>query len=342
MSVAAMNHLRWGRRSRRWLSAVLLSGVCLGAMAQEAAGAERSISEWLTRIHDASRGRSYTGTLVVTSGSSMSTSRIWHVCNGVDQMEKVETLTGSPRITIRRNNHVITFDAESRHAFKEQRDSLGLFPELLKVPNESLPRFYELQADGTQRVAGHSADVINVKAKDDLRYGYRIWAEQKTGLVVKLQTLGDEDRVLEQVAFTELKLNAPVRMDQLQAQMKATAGYQLVEPALTRTTPEEQGWRLKQEVPGFVSMSCHVRALTLGDKGSESKSPMHWVFSDGLASVSLFIEAYDSKRHQREGLGELGATHSLSRKMGDFWVTVLGEVPPLTLKRFAESLERIP
>ena len=342
MRISGLNSPELARTSRRWMSALVLSGLCLSAMAQTAANPTRSINEWLARIHEASRGRSYTGTLVVTAGSSMSTSRIWHVCNGVDQMEKVETLTGAPRTTIRRNSQVITFDTEARLAFKEQRESLGLFPELLKVPNGSLSSFYELSNTGAQRVAGHKADVLEVKAKDELRFGYRIWAEQQTGLVVKLQTIDDHDNVLEQVAFTELNLHAPVKMEQLQSQMKATAGYKVVEPALMKTSPETQGWRLKQDIPGFVSMSCHVRATPAGATAEADGGPMHWVFSDGLASVSLFIERYDPSRHTREGGAELGSTHSLSLKTGDYWVTVLGEVPPVTLKRFAASLERIP
>ena len=98
----------------------------------------RSVNEWLTRMQEASRQRAYTGTLVVSAGSVMSASRIWHVCDGVQQMERIETLTGAPRTTIRRNNEVITFVPDAKTAWIEERESLGLFPDLLRTPANAI------------------------------------------------------------------------------------------------------------------------------------------------------------------------------------------------------------
>jgi sigma-E factor negative regulatory protein RseB len=67
---------------------------------------------------------------------------------------------------------------------------------------------------------------------------------------------------------------------------------------------------------------------------------MQWIFSDGLASVSLFVEALDRQRHTQEGVLASGATHTLTQRVQDWWLTAVGEVPPQTLKAFAQSLER--
>lgn len=302
-----------------------------------AATPARSVNEWLNRIHEASRQRAYTGTLVVTAGTTMSASRIWHVCDGTEQMERIETLTGTPRTTFRHNSEVITFTPDTRTAVVERREALGLFPDLLRTPNNVIPQFYTAREVGSQRVAGHLADMVEFQPRDELRFGYRIWSERQTGLVIKLQTLGEQGAVLEQVAFSELKLEAPVTMDKLAAMMRDTRGYEVVRPTLKKTTPEAQGWRLKEAVPGFASMSCHVRETPGAAAG---KAPMQWVFSDGLASVSLFVEAYDPKRHTEEAAAATGATHSASRRVGDHWVTAVGEVPRATLKRFTAALER--
>lgn len=298
----------------------------------------RSVTEWLTRMHEASRQRAYTGTLVVSSGATMSASRVWHICDGTQQMERVETLTGAPRSTIRLNNDVITFVPEHKVAWTDKRESLGVFPELLRTPSNSIPDFYSVSEAGVERVAGHLADVVQLVPRDALRFGYRIWAEKKTGLVVKLQTLGEQGAVLEQVAFSELQLDAPVRMDKLKRLMGDTRGYQVLRQELRKTTPEAEGWRLKEPVPGFQPMSCHTRE----DHGASApgSAPMQWVFSDGLASVSLFVEPFDPQRHGSEQSMVTGATHSLTRRVGSHWLTVLGEVPTATLKRFAVALER--
>src|SRR5437868_5666401 len=110
---------------------------------------ERSVSEWLLRMHEASRTRSYAGTFVVSSSAGdMSSARIWHACDGDVQMERVEALTGPPRSTFRRNDEVVIFLPESRVARTEKRESSGLFPNLLKSSDTSIPDFYSARRVG--------------------------------------------------------------------------------------------------------------------------------------------------------------------------------------------------
>ncbi|MBQ0919856.1 MucB/RseB C-terminal domain-containing protein [Hydrogenophaga aromaticivorans] len=334
-----------GARLQPW-SGLLLVVLVLGlwqplVQAQSQGGAAvptRSVNEWLTRMQEASRQRAYTGTLVVSAGSVMSASRIWHVCDGVQQMERIETLTGAPRTTIRRNNEVITFVPDAKTAWIEERESLGLFPDLLRTPANAIPKYYEVRETGVQRVAGHLADVVEILPRDPLRFGFRIWSEQKTGLVVKLQTLGEKDVVLEQLAYSELQLDAPVRMDKLRKMMKDTRGYEVYRPVVKKTTPEAEGWQFKDVAPGFLRMSCHTRDAS--ESTEVSSVPMQCIFSDGLASVSLFVEPLDARRHGAETSAVMGATHSLGMRLGNHWLTVLGEVPPVTLQRFAQALQR--
>jgi sigma-E factor negative regulatory protein RseB len=297
-------------------------------------GVERSVGEWLLRMHEASRRRSYIGTFVVSSyAGTLSSARIWHACEGDVQMERVESLTGAPRAIFRRNDEVMTFLPESKVARSERRESVGPFPNLLAGTENSIPEYYGARALGGDRVAGHDADVVQLAPKDNLRYGYRIWSERKTGLVVKLQTLDTEGNVLEQAAFSELQLDAPVRMDRLAQMMASTDGYRVEKADVVKTTAAAEGWVLKTAVAGFKPMSCYKRPA--------SENTMQWIFSDGLASVSLFVEPYDRQRHTQEGLfAAVGATQTLTHRVQDWWVTAVGEVPPHTLKAFAQSLER--
>lgn len=330
---------RWSVATLLALAASVVSPVQAQNSSAPAATPTRSVTEWLMRMHDASRQRAYMGTLVVSAGASMSASRIWHVCDGNQQMERVDTLTGAARSTIRRNNEVITFVPESRTALVEKRDSLGLFPELLRAPGNAIPAYYGARELGVERVAGHLADVVEIVPKDALRFGYRIWSEKKSGLVVKLQTLGDQGGVLEQVAFSELQMDAPVSMDKLNRLMNDTKGYEVHRPAMRKTSLESEGWRVKDTVPGFLPMNCQTRDQPAGS-ATTGQAPMQCVFSDGLASVSLFTEPFDAQRHAAEKLVVTGATHSLTRRIGNHWLTAMGEVPASTLSRLALSLER--
>jgi sigma-E factor negative regulatory protein RseB len=299
---------------------------------------DRSVSDWLVRMHAASRRRAYVGTFVVTAGASMSSARIWHVCDGEQQMERVESLTGAQRRTFRRNDQVLTFLPESRVAISEKRDSLGLFPNLLQSNDSSIAQFYRVKVAGSERVAGFAADVVQLRPIDNLRFAYRVWTEKKTGLVVKLQTLDANDLVLEQSAFSELQLDAPVSMAKMSHMMANTEGYQVEKLEMVKATAADEGWILKNDVPGFKSMSFFKRSVGSPSDGRHEKT-LQWIFSDGLASVSLFIEAFDPRLHTQTGSAALGATYTLTRRIGAWWLTAVGEVPPQTLAIFAQGLE---
>lgn len=341
----------------RLLLALCVGGALLPALAQTPVqgvaplstpvsppAGERTVGEWLMRLHEASRQRAYLGTFVVSSASgALSSARIWHVCDGEQQMERVETLTGAPRSTFRRNDQVVTFLPDVRVVRTEKRESLGLFPDFLKSGDHAIPEFYSVRQTGSERVAGFDADIVQFVPRDALRFGYRIWSEKRTGLVIKLQTLDAAGRVLEQAAFSELQLDAPVKMGKLAQMMANTEGYRLEKAEAAKTTAAAEGWALRSAVPGFRSMSCLKRPASLGQVAAEGT--VHWIFSDGLASVSLFVEAFDRQRHTQEGLMAMGATQTLTRQVNDrvggvWWLTAVGEVPVQTLQAFAQSLER--
>ena len=120
------------------------------AHAQDAAASSRGVNEWLARMHEASRQRAYTGTLVVTAGSAMSASRIWHVCDGTQQMERIDSLTGTARTTLRKNDEVLTLVPESRVAWAEKREALRPFPDQIKTPGNAIEEHYTLRLLGVQ------------------------------------------------------------------------------------------------------------------------------------------------------------------------------------------------
>lgn len=324
-------------------SATMAAAQTAPASASAVVGDEKAVDinvgEWLKRLHDASRQRAFVGTFVVSAGSAFSSARIWHACDGIDQVERVVSLTGTPRSTFRRNDQVVTFFPESRVAVTEKRESLGLFPNILQTDANTIASFYRVKAVGRDRVAGHEADVAQLNPVDGWRYGYRVWTEKKSGLVVKLQTFNGDGRVMEQATFSELQLGTPVSMAGLTQMMSETDGYRIEKTDLVKTTAAAEGWVMKTEVPGFKSMSCLRRPDQKRVDKSQANT-IQWVFSDGLATVSIFIEDYNPQHHVQPGIWVLGATHTLKRRMAHWWLTVVGEVPPATLAAFAHGLDR--
>jgi sigma-E factor negative regulatory protein RseB len=304
-----------------------------------------SVNEWLTRMHEASmQKRSYVGTMVQSSREGMSSARIWHACDGVSQVERIEALTGVPRSSIRKNDKMLTFIPEAKLVRMEKREGMGErmgtnanFTELLKPGASNIPDFYSVKSLGQERVAGLEAEVVQLIPRDGLRYGYRLWTERKSALVLKLQTLDASGAVLEQAAFSELQLDAPVKADKLKQMMKPVEGWRVEQVDVVKTNAAAEGWQLKAAVPGFKSVNCYKRGSA---SASISDDSVQWVFSDGLATVSLFLENFDKTRHTQEGVGAAGATNSLFRRLQDHFLTAVGEVPLQTLRDFAGALER--
>ena len=332
------------RMPGKWLilSVVWCLSAVPSAVLPQPVATEVPLNAWLMRVHQAARQSVYTGTFVVSAGGNMASAKIWHVCDGSQQLERVESLSGTPRAIFRRNDQVVTFFPQSRTAIAEVRESLGLFPNLLKSSDSSIGDFYRLKALGTERIAGFDADVFHLVPNDRLRYGYRVWSEKRTGLIVQLQTLDVYGKVLEQAAFSELQFNAAVNVGKL-SKAGNTDGYRVLRPDLQKTTAEAQGWVLHKEIDGFKPMACYQRqvAHTTAGLPGNGQSTMQWMFSDGVATVSLFVEIYDQQRHGRQGVTDMGgATHTQTRRINDWWATAMGEVPPATLNAFVDALER--
>lgn len=299
----------------------------------------RSIDDWLARMHEAAKKRAYVGTFVVSSGGTMSSAKIWHVCEGSQRIERVDMLSGTPRSTFRHNDQVVTFLPDHKVVRHEKRDTLGVFPQFLQSTDGRIADFYAVRTGGVERVAGVEADIVTLQPKDALRFGYRVWTERKRGLVVKLQTLDLDGKVLEQAAFSELQLDAPLKMEKLIHMMGKVDGYRVEKPALVKTTASAEGWSVKLPVAGFKPVSCYKRPAS-GVPSAGGDEPLQWIFSDGLASVSVFVEPFDKQRHDKESTLSLGATQTLTRQLNNHWVTVMGEVPMNTLRLFASSIER--
>ena len=279
--------------------------------------------------------RNYQGTLMFSAGGVLSSTKLLHIGDGRDHYDRIETLDGQPRVQYRHNEEMLTLWPDSRLARWEQREPVAEFPAL---PASAEPRAlenYELQALEPDRVAGHAADVLMLKPRDAHRYAQRLWADHQTGLLLRNDVLGPGGEVLESSAFTDLQIGGKPSAEAVLGPMKRLAGYRVLRPRTERAQVETEGWQLVRPVPGFGLVSCTKRPLA--DAGVPV---LQSVFSDGLTHVSVFIERYDAQRHKQPLATGLGATHTLMNRHGDWWFTVVGEVPMATVQLFEAMFER--
>ncbi len=304
----------------------------------------REARAWLTRIHEAAGQRNFQGTLVVSGGGAVSSARIAHYCDGANQFERSETLDGQARNVYRHNEVVTTVWPSSRTATIEQRDALAQFPGLLQAGDDRISEFYDVRAQGHDRVAGREADVLVVKPRDAYRYGYRLWADRASGLLLRADVIGDRDEVLESSAFSDVSIGVRAQPESVLQPTKRLEGYRVLRPVLVSTRLDAEGWAMRQSAPGFREVSCVKRPMEAAGptevRSAAGHPVLQTIFSDGLTYVSVFIEPFNSQRHTRPMLAAVGLTLTLMQQQGDWWVTVVGDVPPATLRSFAKGLER--
>jgi sigma-E factor negative regulatory protein RseB len=194
---------------------------------------------------------------------------------------------------------------------------------------------------GTDRVAGIESQVIELDPKDANRFAYKLWADTKTGLLLRAQTLDPSGEVLEQMSFSQIRIGVPVDKASIASGIKNTSGWTVVRPPVEPVDMEAQGWQIASPVAGFRKIRELRRPMAAHDPANPPIPVDQMVFSDGLAAISIFVEPVE-KSTRKEGAGSSGATHVLVKRRGDFWITLLGEVPQTTLQQFAAAIEYKP
>lgn len=301
---------------------------------------------WLARMHAAASNGNYQGTMVFSAGGTMSSSRVWHYTVGDQVYEQLEALDGRQQRIARHNDTVQTVWPQSRTAVVEKRETMSVWSTTPQAVDPQALEQYELRREADARLAGRDAAVFVLDPRDTLRYAQRLWADLATGLMLRADVLGAtgagavQRPVIESTAFSEVAIGVKpqpeVVTQNLQA-LRKLEGYRVLRPQQLRTSLDAEGWTLAAPVAGFRLAGCVRRGM---DATGDDEPVLQAVFSDGLTHVSLFVEGYKPKRHRGEMLAQHGATGTLTQRRGEHWVTVVGDVPVETLKRFAAALER--
>jgi sigma-E factor negative regulatory protein RseB len=239
---------------------------------------------------------------------------------------------------LRHNDEMYTFIPERHLCVVEKRQNKDSFPALLAGSSDQVMSVYEPKLLGDDRVAGIDSQVVELDPKDAYRFAYKLWADKKTGLLLRAQTLDPSGQVLEQLSFSQISIGVPVDTTPIANGIHNIAGWTVVKPPVEPVDMEAQGWQIDPTVPGFHKIRELRRPMASADPSGPPIPVDQAVFSDGLAAISVFVEPVE-KNTRKEGAGSSGATHVLVKRQGDFWITLLGEVPQATLQQFASAIE---
>jgi sigma-E factor negative regulatory protein RseB len=319
-------------RARPWLLWAAASVTLLPA----AASADDA-RQWLARMKAAATGTNYQGTLVYSAGGEMSSSRVWHYRVGDNTFERLEAQDGRQQRIYRHNDDVRTVWPQQGTAIVERRETLAVWSTTPQAVDPRAAESYTVRREKDARVAGRDAAVLVLEPLDALRFKQRLWADQSTGLMLRADVIGPDGSLLETAAFSVIELGVRAQPDSVLQAMRRDEGLRIVRPRQRRTTLEAEGWQIARPIPGFALTGSVLRGL---DSDANDPTMLQAVFSDGLTHVSVFVERFNAERHQNEVHAKLGATNTAMRRVGEYWLTVVGDVPPAALKQFAEALER--
>ena len=316
----------------RALAFVLLA---LPAYALAQAQNTQDAAAWLKKIYHASQTLSYSGTFVYRQGDRSESSRITRLVDASGDIEKLEALDGVRREVVRNGEEVKCYLPDSKVVKVDRRSTHPTFPALLPAQSSALAEQYTVAKEETARIAGYDCQAIALKPKDEFRYGYKLWADIASGMLLKARIVNEKGEAVEEFTFTQLSIGGNIGRDKLRSAFAAESRHWRVDNAgVVPANLAKTGWTVNAGIPGFHKVIEVKRQLRQSQRVSQI------VYSDGLAAVSVFIEPLELRREPvQPGMSSMGAVNIFTRELANHVVTVVGEAPPRTVRQIADTVE---
>ncbi len=315
---------------RTWIGCFLLGFAPIG----HAGEVEKSVDAWLKQMAQSVRTLSYKGTFVYLHGVQLETMQITHTANNNQEQERVFSLNGVAREVIRSEDSVICVlpDIKSVSVMKHKKNDRR-FPSVLPINLSRLSGYYEFRLLGDARIADRKAVVIGVIPHDPHRYGYRLFLDADHALPLKTDTINEEGEMVSQIMFTSLQIDPSIQS--ISPTMHGKSGYTWVHPKAAHevSLSANDNWKFKRLPQGF-----QLQVRTKQPASPTDKEMEHYVFSDGLATLSVYFEKADDENGLHKA-SKMGAVNAFGTQISGYQVTVVGEVPAQTVRMVANSIE---
>lgn len=287
----------------------------------------------INKMTQANRTLNYDGIFIYHYGPTMDTMRIIHKADKNGEYERLVSLTGSAREVIRDNKSVTCIYPDDRAVKVEKIRSQKLVFRLPQ-PIESVSNYYTFSTSGWDRVAGRKTRVVNIIPKDEYRYGYKLWIDADTHLLLKSELRNKDRKTLEQIIFTQLDLrnNIPDSMLKPSLSGKDYTWYEN-KPGKQQVNAPDLHWETRWMPAGF-KMKEHQKQIM----PTSSVPVEHLIYTDGVAIVSIFIEKLEQHSPESVGPSSMGGVSTFASLEDGYQITAVGEVPPTTVQRMANSV----
>ncbi len=317
-------------QTHRRRTGATLAGLALLLAAPVGAGEEARV--WLDRMSRAMQTLNYQGTFVYLHGGEIESMRIVHSRDESGERERLLSLNGEAREVIRDDRSVTCIWPGSRSVTVSKSRPRTPFPSTIPEASQLAERYRFRLLAGDARIAGMPARILDIEPRDEFRYGYRLWIDRETHLLLRSDLLDERGRPVEQVMFTELQVLDHIPEERFRPILNGT-GYTWVNEQDVETMAPDPMWVVSRLPAGFALKQRAKKPMQPNAKGVE-----HLVVSDGLATASIFIEPLQSGQQRFEGPSRMGAVNVFGTIQRDYQITVVGEVPAATVEYIARAV----
>jgi sigma-E factor negative regulatory protein RseB len=318
----------------RIASVLLLSAFSLSSLAAD------DVWLLLQKTAYAARELNYQGVFVYQNGKQTRSVQITHMNNGGQEMARNVVMdSGSqqagqasqPREVYSQGNNVVIVHPKNQKVVMEKRRGQNLFPAMLPTDLRAIEASYKAQLGAVEFVAGREAQIIDLVPNDAFRYSYKIWADKEFGLLLKMTLIDSKNQTLEQIEFNQLSMLNTQDANWFQPKIDISKNYVMEDT--TAVNHVTSNWIVTALPAGYAKVN-HIALVVPGKTAPVDQM----IFSDGIASVSLFIEPITKGMRPKMGHMLIGSTNICANVIDGYQITVVGEVPEATVMQIAKAV----
>ena len=309
-----------------------LTSLLLLSFATTASAADNAI-QWLERMSQAVHNLNYVGTFVYMQEGQLESMRLVHAMDSGGERERLVSLSGPSREVIRQHGQVTCYLPQKEALVADHPEVPPGFPLNLPTHWAQLNNVYDFKLQGQSRIAGQQAQQVAIVPRDKLRYGQNYWVAVDSGLPLRTDIVDARGEVLEQMEFTSIEVMERIPEAMLQPESGGRPLDLTPSPVASTENSQPLHWHVGDLPAGFELELQRQHAMS-----NEGVAVEHLIYSDGLTSVSVFIEPRRATTGMEEGSSRRGSVNAYTHLLLEQKVTVLGEVPLVTVRQIAESL----
>lgn len=279
----------------------------------------------------AARELNYEGQFVYVNGKQTRTVEITHMNYGGREVARNIVLDANQREVYSKGNDIVIFQPTTSNVIIKKRRGKNLFPAMLPTSLDVIKASYDANLTGTEFVANREAQIVELIPVDAYRYSYKIWADVQFGLILKMTLLNAKGKTLEQIHFNKLSMLNSQNLNWFEPKIDMSKHY--VTEKDTSIKHVENNWQVTDLPAGYQEVD-HIQRAVRG-KGTMVDQ---LVFSDGIASVSVFIEPLAKGQRPKKGHMLMGSTNMCANVVDGHQVIVVGEVPEMTVQSIAKAV----